>query len=41
MYRGYRARLRQIPFPQLFHVGQFIETAKAEVIEKKMCRFVK
>src|SRR5437870_13540008 len=37
---GYRARDRQITFPQLFHIWQFVEIAKAEVIEKKLSRLI-
>src|SRR6266571_1879278 len=36
----YRARDRQIPSPQFFHVWQFVETTQAKVIKKKLCRFI-
>jgi len=32
---------RQITSPQFFRVWQFIEIAQTEVIEEKLCRFVK
>ena len=38
---GYRLRHRQIASPQFFCVWQLVEIAQTEVIEEKLCRFVK